>query len=139
MGQYHVIYNVTKKEIFTLGGAKLWEKAMTENCSFGFMVLLCNSNGRGGGDLENPIRQDINNKKKFKNWSGKNKTKKEFMEIKKALEAVSGRWAGDKIVIQGDYAKKKDTAYITDKKYKEYKDISDLVKYAFELIESAEE
>ncbi len=51
MGQYHTIYNKTKKEYFTIGGAKLIEKAYTPECALALMLLLSNSNGRGGGDV----------------------------------------------------------------------------------------
>jgi hypothetical protein len=35
-----------------------------------------------------------------------------------------GRWAGDRIVVQGDYADANDTGYISDDEIKKYTDIS---------------
>ena len=40
---------------------------------------------------------------------------------------VIGRWAGDEIVVQGDYAEKGDPGYIPEDELKQYKDISHLV------------
>lgn len=148
MGQYHGIYNKTKKEYFSYGGAKLWEKASNEISSMGLMVLLCNSNGRGGGDLNNPIHADDmiwKNDKLIKrktpiytrhiNGVGSVKcTKAKYIEIENALQLISGRWAGDEIVIQGDYAEETDPAFIKEKEFSKYKDITKLVINAFELI-----
>ena len=36
-----------------------------------------------------------------------------------------GAWAGDRIVVQGDYAEKGDRGFITDKEIEGYKNISD--------------
>jgi len=38
-----------------------------------------------------------------------------------------GTWAGDRIVVQGDYAEKGDRGFITDKEIEGYKNISDAV------------
>jgi hypothetical protein len=35
-----------------------------------------------------------------------------------------GRWAGDRIVVQGDYAEPSDTGYISDEEMETYTDIS---------------
>ena len=82
MGQYYKIVNVTKREYLTghaFGeGIKLMEFGMSAGGSMAALaILLADGNGRGGGDLhtEDPI-----------------------------AESIIGRWAGDKIVIAGDYA-----------------------------------
>ena len=38
-----------------------------------------------------------------------------------------GRWAGDRIVIQGDYAEETDQAYITEEELEDFKEISTTV------------
>lgn len=87
------------------------------------MVLLANSNGRGGGDLiaytkeHDPKTYEPIYSKKERAWQD-------------AIDAVSGRWAGDEIVIQGDYAKNTDPAYITEEQFKDFKDITPLVEKA---------
>lgn len=43
---------------------------------------------------------------------------------------IIGRWAGNEIVVQGDYADPDDVAYVADAD--NYTDISDLVKVLFE-------
>jgi hypothetical protein len=78
MGQYYKVVNCTKKEFINAwtfnDGAKLMEFGLS---AFGMMsglaILLTNGNGRGGGDIEDP------------------------------LIGIVGRWAGDRIVIAGDY------------------------------------
>lgn len=147
MGQYHGIYNKTKKEYYSLGGAKLWEKAYNASASMGLLVLLSNSNGRGGGDLNNPIHEDrvkftkdkvVRRKKPlFKIWSNEKqkyirKSKAEYDRIERALRAVSGRWAGDEIVVQGDYAQSGDSAFIPENELNGYKNITLLVIDAIE-------
>lgn len=82
MGQYYVIANIDKKEYINpshLGsGIKLMEFAMDgQSAMTGLAVLLASSNGQGGGDLR--IRGDSD------------------------FAHIPGRWAGDRIVVAGDY------------------------------------
>ena len=82
MGQYYVIANLDKKEFIdphAFGdGVKLMEFAGGGSRTLsGLAVMLASSNGMGGGDLHLPVGS---------NW-----------------EHIPGRWAGDKIVIAGDY------------------------------------
>lgn len=144
MGQYHSVYNLDKKERFQLTGAKLWEQAHAPLHAMGLNVLLSNSNGRGGGDLCNPIHQDWKNKKKFTRWSNSGQgevrhTREEYQAIENALRAVSGRWAGDRIVIQGDYATAKDPAFQTEESLSEFTNITYLVAEAFEAVIALED
>lgn len=124
MGQYHRIYNLTKKETFSphkLGnGAKLLEWGCGGAYVAGMAVLLCNSNGRGGGDLN--VHHDYNRGEDGK-YILTDKQRADSM----AVERIAGRWAGDKIVVQGDYAEKGDAAFISEQRLKGFKDISDLV------------
>ena len=85
MGQYHKVYNVDKREYIEpheiSNGLKLVEQIGYEHStSTALFLLLANSNGRGGGDVED--------------------------------HKFIGRWAGDRIVVQGDYAEAGDQGYI---------------------------
>lgn len=86
MGQYFKIANLDKKEFLsphTLGaGVKQWEMVGSVGVSAALLILLGNSAGKGYGDL----------------CSDEGDIDKNF----------SGRWAGDHIVIAGDYASIKD-------------------------------
>lgn len=121
MGQYHTIYNKTKKEYFSFGGAKLLEKSFNPVNSTALFVLLANSNGRGGGDLTVWDGYEYNKKSK-KVWTDKNAER-----IQCAIDLISGRWSGDKIVIQGDYAKKGDPGFITENQFDKFTDITNLI------------
>jgi len=82
MGQYYVIANLDRKEFIDPhafgNGVKLMEFSMDGRSSMtGLAVLLASSNGMGGGDLHLPATSP-------------------FADI-------PGRWAGDRIVIAGDY------------------------------------
>lgn len=122
MGQYHTIYNKTKNEYFSIGGAKLLEKSYNPLCSTALMVLLCNSNGRGGGDLYVDREYDENYKPK--------PLKGKKAAIQSALDEVQGRWSGDQIVIQGDYAEKGDPSYISKKKLNSANNITSILLVA---------
>ena len=92
MGQYYYVCNITKKEFLHphhMGdGLKLMEFGLSafgtmsglaillaDGTMSGLAILLADGNGRGGGDIEED-----------------------------PVTGVVGRWAGDKIVIAGDYA-----------------------------------
>lgn len=109
MGQYHIIYNITKKEYFRIGGAKLWEQSHPAT-AMAFLLLLSNSNGRGGGDF---LVEDHN---------------------KNILEIVEGRWIGDQIVVQGDYVEETDKGSIPETEFETYTDISQKIADALLLI-----
>lgn len=79
MGQGYVVVNLDKKEYLrphAFGeGYKLLEFGSSGGGTMaGLSILLANSNGRGGGDLDSD-------------------------------DPIVGSWAGDRIVIAGDYAK----------------------------------
>jgi hypothetical protein len=99
MGQYHNVYNKTKKEFINAhdidNGAKLMEQVgWLKSTSTALFLLLANSNGRGGGDAKD--------------------------------HPLIGYWAGDQIVVQGDYAEPDDISFIENES--EYKNISKDVK-----------
>lgn len=135
MGQYHTVYNVDKKEMIephSMGdGAKLLEWGCGGLTSTGLALLLCNSNGRGGGDL-NVYKEYA--KKKDGTYGYKPFTAEQKKYVK-AIEKVAGRWAGDRIVVQGDYAKYGDPGYISADELTAYKNISDEVIAALEADE----
>jgi hypothetical protein len=98
MGQYHKVYNIDKKVMINAhginNGLKLVEQiGHDHSTSTALFLLLANSNGRGGGDVEDHY--------------------------------LIGSWAGDRIVIQGDYAEESDQGYIKD--VEDYRDISAFV------------
>lgn len=92
MGQYHTLYNLDKKEkVEAFGGYKLLEQiGYPKSTSTALFLLIANSNGRGGGDVES--------------------------------HPLIGSWAGNRVVVQGDYAKEGDQAFIPDTD--SYKDIT---------------
>jgi hypothetical protein len=83
MGQYYHPISIDRKEFLyshTFGdGLKLMEFGLSGmGMMAGLAVLLCNGNGRGGGDLDVPGNDPICRK-------------------------YIGRWAGTRVVIAGDY------------------------------------
>jgi len=88
MGQYYVTVNLDKGEFLNPNdfgqGLKLLEFGSDSNGLLTALALLCsNGNGNGGGD----IRTD----------------EKRHPRRAKMLKATAGRWAGDRIVVAGDY------------------------------------
>lgn len=86
MGQYYKIVNLTKREYLDPShfgeGCKLKEFACNARASLtALAVLLANSNGRGGGD---------------------------YNDVPETMAVKPGRWAGDRIVVAGDYAEATD-------------------------------
>lgn len=129
MGQYHAIYNKTKKEYLSAHqmccGSKLLEFGMSFMTQ-GLCILLSNSNGRGGGDLLAPVKYN-------KDYTRSKKQPAKYKEMQEAIELVAGRWAGDEIVIQGDYAEENDKAYISEEEEKEYTNISEITLKALSV------
>lgn len=106
MGQSHILYNKTKKQMVHphgIGnGYKLLEQVGWDmSTSTALFLLVSNSNGRGGGDAE--------------------------------PHELIGSWAGDHIVVQGDYAEKYDNGFITKDEMVEYENISSKVKRMMEV------
>jgi hypothetical protein len=99
MGQYHTLYNVDKKQkVDGLSGYKLLEQiGYPKSTATALFLLVANSNGRGGGDVEE--------------------------------HPLVGSWAGDRVVVQGDYAEEGDQGYIADTDTYE-----DITKQVLELL-----
>lgn len=109
MGQYHIAYNLDKKEFIHAhridNGLKLMEQVgFDKSTSSALFLLLANSNGRGGGDA----RGDST--------------------------GLIGSWAGDRVVIQGDYAEPSDKGYIPEAEIESYTDISANVKQMLDSV-----
>jgi hypothetical protein len=89
MGQYFKAVNIDKREVVCPwcigGGAKLWEWAANTQGSI-FTLLLRRSDEGGGGD-----------------FYGYHKGCGEGGPITCPLESLVGRWAGDRVVLVGDY------------------------------------
>lgn len=113
MGQYHTIYNKTKNEMIRIGGSKLWEQAHSATAA-ALLLLFSNSNGRGGGDF-NTYPEDYD------------KLTAQEIADDQVISLVAGRWAGDSIVVQGDYAEETDPSFITLEEFKNYEDITSKV------------
>lgn len=125
MGQYHSIYNRTKKETIRIGGAKLWEQAHAATAA-ALLLLLSNSNGRGGGDF-------TTYPKDYKKLTAQEK------RDKAAIEAAQGRWAGDSIVVQGDYAQDSDKGFIEKENLEDFTDITGIVAAALLIADNGDE
>lgn len=97
MGQYYIIANVDKKQYLKPCdfdcGDKLIEFIYSDSNMFpALCLLLADGNGRGGGD---------------------------FRTLKEDTDSLIGSWAGDRIVIAGDYADK--GKFVDDKDKNVYK------------------
>ena len=89
MGQYFAAVNTDKREFVCPwcigGGAKLWEWAANVQGSI-FTLLLRKSDEGGGGDFYG-----------YRRGCG------EGGSITGPLSRIAGRWAGDRVVLVGDY------------------------------------
>jgi len=100
MGQRYIILNLTKKEFLVNSRgywAKLAEYVADDKCTTALYLLLANSNDGSGGDI----------------GDGEN------------LQEWNGRWAGDKIVIQGEEADDQSPAFVTRRRLNTFTDITD--------------
>jgi hypothetical protein len=120
MGQYYLIVNLDKKEYFNPlyigknGEQKLVALASSLLPMWGLSLLCSSGNGRGGGDFYRTVTGNRRIRKTEKiDHSYENEGKK----IHVVVPAISGRWAGDRIVIAGDYADNK--AFLTGKEHKQ--------------------
>lgn len=112
MGQYFKAANLDKREFVCPwcinGGAKLWEWAANPQGAI-FTLLLRQSDAVGGGDVnQEPILIELDS-------DGRSETGQTLSEIiaegfgregallKLPPESVVGRWAGDRVVLIGDY------------------------------------
>jgi hypothetical protein len=112
MGQYYFIVNLDKREFLhphKFGeGLKLMEFGHSRSSILlALTILLADGNGRGGGDIHvSDYDQAIERWRKARERfsKGKRKTDPSFPNPDKYNQPWIGRWAGDRIVIAGDYA-----------------------------------
>lgn len=102
MGQYYKIVNLDKREYidpWAFGnGVKLLEFGLSSGGAMtGLAVLLADGNGRGGGDLKTTAYMT----EVHRALSGEIAV--EDIPYSEASPPIAGRWAGDRIVIAGDY------------------------------------
>lgn len=104
MGQYHLTVNLDKREFLyphDLGdGLKLWEQGASSSGTLAALqMLLAVSNGRGGGDYDLPSYDP----------DAIRESPARFVEVRErpAVEFF-GRWAGDRVVVIGDYGTPED-------------------------------
>ncbi len=103
MGQYYKAVNLDKKEFMhphACGdGAKLMEFALSSMSMMSCLaILLADGNGRGGGDLFGVPCKACGGS------SLANECKSCNGDRYEPLPKIVGSWAGDRIVIAGDYA-----------------------------------
>jgi hypothetical protein len=117
MGQYWFPVNLDKMEKIhphKLGcGLKLYEQVAGHPGVGAALVILCaaEKEERGGGDLD-----------LTENWHGPERTFPEYGDHAPPLpdgydriaKETIGRWAGDRIVLIGDYAEKDDISGVAD-------------------------
>jgi len=101
MGQYHKVYNIDKREF--IHGRRIDNGLkLMEQCghekSTATAVWFLLANSNGRGSGDASDNQLI------------------------------GRWSGDRLVVQGDYAEEGDQAYLTDEQLDKFSDISQAVK-----------
>lgn len=121
MGQYYIAVNLDKKEFIhphrCNDGMKLLEFGLSSMGTMSCLaILLADGNGRGGGDLMGP---KCKGPCKGRGWITKGKGPGNLKPCKKCggsghadPPAIVGSWAGDRIVIAGDYAD--DGKFLTD-------------------------
>lgn len=138
MGQYYVTVNLDKGEYIMPHRFGQGLKLLEFGCSrYGTLsalaLLLADGNGRGGGDLsitvsDDPEHHDYN--PWFENVPGCLRVEHEFQipvgELNKQVNykilvpKIIGRWAGDRIVVAGDYAD--DGKFLTEEQCEKYRE-----------------
>ena len=108
MGQYFKAANLDKKEVVCpwcmSGGAKLWEWAANPQGAI-FTLLLRRSSGGGGGDYGSPPTQilSIEDDPKALAKAVTEGVSREGRPVLLPEDSIVGRWAGDRVVLIGDY------------------------------------
>ncbi|HEV2500703.1 MAG TPA: hypothetical protein VGY31_14090 [Terriglobia bacterium] len=122
MGQYHVLVNLDKRQLVVptrLGdGLKLMEFGDGGATLTALAILLAQDNGRGLGDLHVAMPDTP-----LESWE---QGKCGLKRIRTPYAHLVGSWAGDRIIIAGDYGdnlpgQEENLYYIAQK---EYEDIS---------------
>jgi hypothetical protein len=107
MGQYHRVYNLDKKEMVSGRGLEGGGVKLLEQVGFlkstADAVFLLISNSNGRGGGDADEHPMV------------------------------GRWAGDRIVLQGDYADPGDPGFVTPEQRGEFTDVSSQVKVMLDV------
>jgi hypothetical protein len=116
MGQYYIAVNLDKKEVVNPhscgNGAKLLEFALSASGMMSAIaILLADGNGRGGGDLFGAKCEACDGRGALYRKDGKPRMRNGSMALCKKCKCVGrlpapeivGSWAGDRVVICGDY------------------------------------
>ena len=109
MGQYHTVYNIDKKEYIHAHRIDNGAKLMEQvgwRRSTSTALFLLLANSNGRGGGDARPHELI------------------------------GRWAGDRILVQGDYAAPGDPAYLSDRRVAKFTDIS---KQVLAMLQSIDE
>ena len=129
MGQYFAAVNTDKKEYVCPwcigGGAKLWEWAANTTGAI-FTLLLRQSSEGGGGDFYGykPHAADIETTSPDEFIHTIHKlVAMEGRPIPEKPDEIAGRWAGDRVVLVGDYDESK--LYQTIRSDASYRNISE--------------
>lgn len=107
MGQYHAVYNIDKKQFIHAHHIDNGLKLMEQvgiEKCTASALFLLLANSNGRGGGDAPQHPLI------------------------------GTWAGDRIVVQGDYAKTSDPAYLTEDQINECDDISGSIKAMLDIV-----
>ena len=113
MGQYFKAVNLDRKEVVCpwcmSGGAKLWEWAANPQGAV-FTLLLRQSSAGGGGDYFGYRTQDLHlDSRGPKGMHGsmldalRTVVVIEGQSVDVPEDGIAGRWAGDRVVLVGDY------------------------------------
>ena len=110
MGQYFIPVNLDKKEFIMphklASGLKLWEQLAGSGVGQALVILqAAHREQRGGGDLD--LKE---------NWHGPERVMSEYPtspgpmpeDYATVARRTIGRWAGDRVVLVGDYAEDSD-------------------------------
>ncbi|QDT38402.1 hypothetical protein [Stratiformator vulcanicus] len=112
MGQYFKAVNLDKKEVVCPwclgGGAKLWEWAANPQGAVLTLLLRKSSEG-GGGDYNSPPPQIVSIEDRAADIAAVVAAgiTREGAPMVLPEDSVVGRWAGDRIVLIGDYDESK--------------------------------
>lgn len=138
MGQYYVTVNPDKGEYIMPhrfgNGLKLLEFACSRfGTPSALALLLADGNGRGGGDLSITVTDDSEHhdySEWFENVPGCLRVEHEFqipvgdlnkqVNYKILVPKIVGRWAGDRIIVAGDYAD--DGKFLTEEQCEKYRE-----------------
>jgi hypothetical protein len=108
MGQYFAAVNTDKKEFvcpWCIGGvAKLWEWAANPWGAI-FCLLLRKSDGTGGGDFDSGTTIDLDLAEDPKTLARAVAAgiAREGLPVRDERDPIASRWAGDRVVLLGDY------------------------------------